>query len=238
MAQKINPVSFRLGTIQVWSNFSQNYGNYFNPYSQILHRQLQVTDYINRFFSTRNFIFDQNDWVFFNDKIFLNIQYAQKTKDADKTNFSTLDSSELLKVATRTISQWFGIPVSIRLYEKNQWLGTSNLLINYVYFSAKQGNSFKKIIQNICKMLTTHLNTIKISYSTKGVVRLSLKGFKIQLAGRFDNSRNQMAKLMKQSIGSLPLTCLESYVEYSHKEFHTKHGVCGLQIWLFYEIVQ
>lgn len=238
MAQKINPVSFRLGTIQVWSNFFQNYGNYFNPYSLILHRQLQVTDYLNRFFSTRNFIFDQSDWVFSNDKFFLNIQYVQKTKDVDKTNFSTLDSSELLKVTTKTTSQWFGIPVSIRLYEKNQWLGTSNLLINYVYFSAKQGNSFKKIIQNICKMLTTHLNTIKISYSTKGVVRLSLKGFKIQLAGRFDNSRNQMAKLMKQSIGSLPLTRLESYVEYSHKEFYTKHGVCGLQIWLFYEIVQ
>nr|YP_009114039.1 ribosomal protein S3 [Ahnfeltia plicata]AHB62102.1 ribosomal protein S3 [Ahnfeltia plicata] len=236
MAQKINPVSFRLGTIQVWSNFFQNYGNYFNPYSLILHRQLQVTDYLNRFFP-HVISFLTKAIEFFQRQNFLNIQYVQKTKDVDKTNFSTLDSSELLKVTTKQLHNDLESQL-VYGYTKNQWLGTSNLLINYVYFSAKQGNSFKKIIQNICKMLTTHLNTIKISYSTKGVVRLSLKGFKIQLAGRFDNSRNQMAKLMKQSIGSLPLTRLESYVEYSHKEFYTKHGVCGLQIWLFYEIVQ
>jgi|GEM_PF-5891287 len=91
-------------------------------------------------------------------------------------------------------------------------------------------------MQNVNKVLNLCLNLNKISYFKKGPFRIKLIGFKIRLAGRFDNSRNQMAKITKYNSGSLSLSTLKNKVEYSKNEIFTKFGTCGFQIWLFYKI--
>lgn len=74
------------------------------------------------------------------------------------------------------------------------------------------------------------MNSYKFSYFKYGFKKVYLKGFKIRLSGRFEGSKTQMAKSVEYTIGSLPLTCLNSYVEFKKKELFTKSGICGLQI--------
>jgi ribosomal protein S3 len=85
-------------------------------------------------------------------------------------------------------------------------------------------------------MLNNHLNTKKVVYNNKGPIVLKLKGFKLQASGRLDNIRNQMSKTSSQIGGSLPLSQLNSYVEYCSFNIHTKSGVNNLQVWLFYTV--
>jgi hypothetical protein len=94
--------------------------------------------------------------------------------------------------------------------------------------------SLKKALKDVAKLITIQLNSKKILYTSKGPLTFKLQGFKIKSSGRFDNSRNQMSKTIKYTKGSLPLSKLNSYVEYSHKDIHTKSGVCSVHIWLFY----
>ena len=66
-------------------------------------------------------------------------------------------------------------------------------------------------------------------YFKFGLIKTELIGFKIRLVGRFDGS-NQMAKCFDQTVGTLSLTNLSIFVEYSNTEIHTKLGTCGVQI--------
>jgi ribosomal protein S3 len=85
-------------------------------------------------------------------------------------------------------------------------------------------------------MLNSHLNTKKVVYNNKGPIVLKLKGFKLRASGRLDNIRNQMSKTSNQTGGSLPLSQLNSYVEYCSFNIHTKSGVNNLKVWLFYTV--
>ena len=55
MAQKINPISFRLGITQVWNSTLQIYGKSFSGYFLLLHKQLQIQNFIKRYFQKHGF---------------------------------------------------------------------------------------------------------------------------------------------------------------------------------------
>ena len=229
MAQKINPISLRLGLTQVWDSTLQNYGKLYSNYTVILHKQLQIYQLLTQLFKLNNFILGTKQFNNSENSIKLTIFYS------DLIYHPTLNkntSTNLLK----SLLAWHGNGALIRFYSKPKWFSTTNLIFNYTWFLLKQNVSFNKIFWNLCRTLKTQIKSRKILYSTCGPIIGELQGFRICLSGRFDNSRNQMAKTIKYKVGSLPLTNLQSYVEFTNSEVYTKLGTCGVQLWLFYKI--
>nr|YP_010881003.1 ribosomal protein S3 [Grateloupia cornea]WIA66122.1 ribosomal protein S3 [Grateloupia cornea] len=223
MAQKINPVSLRLGLTQVWDSTLQNYGKLHNNYSVILHDQLQIHQLLTQLFKLNKLILGTKQFNYSENIIKLTAFYS----DLDRSI-----SAELLK----SISKWSGNKILIRFYPKLKWFSTANLIFNYAWFLSKQNLPLNKIFWNLYRSLKMQINSKKILRSTYGPIVGELQGFRICLSGRFDNSRNQMAKTVKYKVGSLPLMNLQSYVEFTNSEIHTKLGTCGVQLWLFYKI--
>nr|YP_010164458.1 ribosomal protein S3 [Polyopes lancifolius]QRM91053.1 ribosomal protein S3 [Polyopes lancifolius] len=226
MAQKINPISLRLGLIQVWDSTLQNYGKLYINYSTILHSQLQIYQFLIHFFSFNKLLLGSKQLSHSSDKVLLNITHSNLIQGSDKN----------LLVQPPGFSNHFNGKILTRLYLRLQWFSTVDLVFNYVQYLLKQNIPLNKIFLNLCRLFENQLNSKKILYSTHGPIIGNLRGFKIRLSGRFDNSRNQMAKSIKYKVGSLSLMKLQSHVEFKNSEISTKLGTCGLQLWLFYEI--
>ena len=230
MAQEIHPIGFRLGIIQVWKSLLQIYGKSFNQYSLLLHKYLQIQRILFRIFLKSNLILNHQEWHISKNFIFLNIYYEHIDKSRIFINKKFI--IKLFKI----INQLFLSNIFINFYLKLESEPTVNLISIYTQHLLEQNNPPKKILWNLCKLLEKQEKQEKIHFFKFGIFKVKLKGFKIKLSGRLEGSKNQMAKSMEQSVGSLPLTSIKSYIEYKNKEIYTKSGICGIQIWLFYEI--
>nr|YP_010199886.1 ribosomal protein S3 [Gracilariopsis tenuifrons]UAD89946.1 ribosomal protein S3 [Gracilariopsis tenuifrons] len=230
MAKKINPISLRLGLTQVWDFTLQNYGKLISWYILLLLKQLQLKKVVSQIFNLNKFLVGEQEYWYYHNKLFLNIYFTDNiVKNQDKYSL-------ILKKISLLIFEWFSLKVQLRILKKTNWITTPDLLINYAIYLLKQHKNPNKVLWQLCQFLETHLNCTKIVYSSRGIRLVNLKGFKIRLVGRFDNTKNQMSKSIQQGYGSLSLMSLKSRVEFASKELYTKLGSCGLQIWLFYEI--
>ena len=231
MAQKINPLSFRLGQFQVWKSFIQFYGKSFNQYTFIFHKYFQIQYLLIKLFLKSGLILDYQESKISKNRVFFNLYYfktPRSKKIIDKTFFQKI---------SKIIKRWFWMEAIIYFYFKPKVKSTTSLIIFFTKHLLVQNITTKRILWSLCKLLEIHLNSKKISSFKNGFMEVSLKGFRICLSGRIDGSKNQMAKSMEQSIGSLSLNSIHNYIEYKSERIYTKSGLCGLQIWLFYEII-
>nr|YP_010395077.1 ribosomal protein S3 [Polyopes affinis]UQJ72518.1 ribosomal protein S3 [Polyopes affinis] len=226
MAQKINPISFRLGTTRVWNSILQIYGKSFKNYFLIVNNQLNLQNFIIRYLKLNGFQLNYHEWKVHKNKTFLSIYFSPslKNKKLNLTNFKQLSN---------LLSKWSSNKFIFYFYLNSKWSLTSNFLIFYVKYLIEQKLGPKKVIVTLCNFLQEQLNSSKLMQFKFGFIETKLVGFKIRLVGRFDNS-NQMAKSFDQTVGTLSLTNLTSFVEYSNMEIHTKLGTCGVQVWLFF----
>nr|UVF63039.1 ribosomal protein S3 [Synarthrophyton patena] len=226
MSQKINPISNRLGILQIWSVILSKYGKNFKYYNKVLYVYFNILIYINHFF--------KNSKVFIDN---VNIQFLQKITLINIITFFPNNYNCFLKSIdlAKVVSYWLNIPVIINFYKKDSITNSSFLLVNYTIFLILQGAPIKVLFQNIYKILKDQSSNFKLIYTVYGIKKIQLRGFKIKLSGCFEMSRSQMSKTVKCNFGSLPLTKLNGYIEYSHNTLYTKFGSCGLKIWLFYE---
>nr|YP_009490404.1 ribosomal protein S3 [Gracilaria spinulosa]AWH62538.1 ribosomal protein S3 [Gracilaria spinulosa] len=230
MTRKVNPISLKLGLIQVWDFTLQNYSKLNYCYALSFLKQLQVENIVSKILKANKFLVNDKEFWYFNNKLFLNIYVVEVfINQADKYLFLIQKLSEL-------VINWFSLKICLRIYKKAHWITTANLIVSYASHLFEQNKSPNKILWQICSFLDRHLYRSKIVYSTKGIRLVYLKGFKVRLVGRFDTTKSQMAKSIQQSSGSLSLVSLRNQVEFIQKNLYTKLGTCGLQIWLFYEI--
>lgn len=230
MAKKINPISLRLGIIQVWNFMLQNYEHEFKNYAIILHKQLQLQLLFKLLFLKYNFLFSHIEFWCYHNVFFLNIYY---------TNVDFLKNKKFLKKFLKLlniIKYWFLCKIKVRLYYKIEYFSTVHLISSYFCYLLDKNLVFSKILWILVRFLEKKINTFKIMYSKTGPIKMVLKGFKIKLVGRFHNTRNPMAKSIEYNVGLLSLISLKNQVEFSKTEVMTKLGVCGLHIWLFYEV--
>ena len=229
MSRKINPISFRLGVLQLCKFSSQKYGKSFLAYSDTLYNNFYVYEYLCLLLKVNNLNFDIIEIKLRNRNVIIYLNYSSSNY------LQKLDMLELERSLSKVFSFWFKIPIFISLYEKANYMNSANLIANYVSFSLSHKNKFKNILSNVYKILILHLNKEKIVFSKTGLLNLCLKGFKFVLTGCFMDSRAQMSKTIKCNFGSLSLTKLGNYVEYSVKEIHTKYGICSFQVWLIFK---
>lgn len=226
MSQKINPISFRLGLSQVWNNTFQLYGKNLPPYISFLYLKLTLYNYLRRYLNSKQVFLGSLYWFILKDKIVLLIIYE------------SCFNSNLLKLEKLNLFLHFLTNWNLKLYllKQTSWVNTPALIISYILYNRKKNFSLKKILKRVTFILNSRLNSKKIVYNTKGPIFLRLKGFKIKISGRFDNTRNQMSKTLSNSGGNLPLSKLNSYIEYHNSKIYTNSGLNNLQVWLFYTI--
>nr|AMR57147.1 ribosomal protein S3 [Gracilaria salicornia] len=230
MARKVNPISLRLGLTQVWNLTIQNYGKLNYCYMSSFLQYWRTRNIIAKILKFNKFLINDKELWYINNTLFLNIYMVELVKKhSDMYLF-------LIKELSKLVCKWFSLKVDLRIYKRISWMTTSNLMLSYVSYLFDENRNLNKILWQVCTFLKKHLHKGKVVYSTKGIRIAYLKGFKIRLVGRFDNTKSQMAKSIQQGSGSLSLLSLKNQVEYMQKNLHTKLGSCGLQIWLFYEI--
>ena len=226
MSQKINPISFRLGILQVWNTVLTSYNNLNVLY---FYKKWTLEKYIKSLFEKNNLSLSSLNWVLNTNGVFLIITY---TKLSGVFNGVHTFKNKLNKILYLTFSS---VP-KVYLLENLTWFNSSTLLSSYISFHIKKNNNFKQTFKNLNRFLLTKLNTKKVLHTNKGPLHLKLKGFKVKSAGRFDNPKNQMSSTLQYKVGSLPMSKLNSYVEYTQTCIYTNLRVCSLHIWLIFSL--
>lgn len=229
MSQKINPISFRLGLFQVWNTTMATYSKKTDFY--YLHKKKLLENYLKAFFVKENIYLGNTSWVISPKKASLVVICSESFK-------SSIQIKTTLKKLNILLNKVFKILFDVYLIKHSLWSSSSELIKRYVLFNVNQNLPLKSILKNTSKLISNQLGTKKVLYTIKGPLNFELQGFKYQLSGRFDNSRNQMTKTIKYTEGTLPMPSMRIYVEYSQTHIHTKSGVCGLHIWLTYTTQQ
>nr|WCH57703.1 ribosomal protein S3 [Hypnea musciformis] len=232
MAQKINPTSLRLGTTQLWVFNIQSYGKPFKTYFSLLQKYLQSVLFLRKVSESTGFCLNYQQWkVKRKDSIELNIYYTQSFFILNKNfiKFCVKLENTLNKIFLNEIKIYYYLVIPSFL--------SKNLLCSYSKFLVSENWVIKKVLWNLSKFLEAHLNSSKLIYTAQGIKIIKLKGFKIKLSGRIDDSKTQMAKSLNFSIGNSCLTSLQNYIVYSGNSLYSKSGICGIKIWLFYEFI-
>lgn len=232
MAQKTNPIGLRLGSTQVWDLTFQNYGSRSKFYSNFSLKQLTLNNFLQyQFFLSKNNLINKT-WLELNNKSFmfkLSCTLTHSTFNRQQFNFF---ESKIEKVLRST----YRFRPDFEIFHESYPLITASLIASYVNYLHKQKFSLKLITVSLEKFLKSNLNLVKVVFLSNGATTVVLKGFKLKISGRFENTRNRMAKSYEQSYGLLPLIQLKSYVEFYSQPIFTKLGTCTFQVHLFYEI--
>ena len=226
MSQKINPISFRLGLSQVWNNTFQLYGKNLSSYTSFLYLKLILYNYLRRYLDSKQIFLGSLYLFILKDKIILLVIYEN------------CFNSNLLKFEKLNLFLYFLTNWNLKLYllKQTSWVNTPALITSYIMYNRKKSSSLKKILKRVTFVLNSCLNSKKIVYNNKGPILLRLRGFKIKISGRFDNTRNQMSKMLSNGGGNLPLSKLNSYIEYHNSKIYTNYNLNNLQFWIFYNI--
>nr|YP_009988291.1 ribosomal protein S3 [Gelidiella acerosa]QNM39429.1 ribosomal protein S3 [Gelidiella acerosa] len=231
MAQKTNPIGLRLGLTQVWGTILQNYGNKNKFYSSFILKQFVLNNFLQKYIHTKTNYSLNKIVIELNCKSSkLKFSYAIK-KNTLNTKLLNLYEQPLRQLCTSMHSC-----SNIEVFRELNSSITARLITSYVNYLFEQKLPLKLILASLENLLKDNLNLGKIIMLRNGVTKVVLKGFKLKISGRFDNTRNRMAKNYEQSYGSLSLAQLKSYVEFHSQTVFTKLGTCTIQVYLFYEI--
>nr|YP_009445906.1 ribosomal protein S3 [Eucheuma denticulatum]ATX68848.1 ribosomal protein S3 [Eucheuma denticulatum] len=230
MAQKINPISFRLGSAQIWNSNLQIYGKSYFIYSSLLFRYLEINNLIEKILKLKGLSMNNQEWKIGKAKIKLVICYSELVF------LKTKPKLPLFRTLFNLVNSWLSEKIVITLYFTRPGKSLFNdFLTEYSRYLMHMNMPSKKVIWSISKFIKVHLGNEKVISYKKGILKIKLKGFKISLSGRLEDSKSQMAKNVQHSEGSLPLNTVKNYIDYSNSVIYTKNGTCGLKIWLFYE---
>ena len=220
MAQKLNPTSIRIGQYSPWIITYQTYGKslyYFSYYHFFFLFSFFFTFF--NFFSTLSNIF------LLDNKIYLFV------------NTSTTKSNHAkLRFGLKKIKRWPRITnqPKFRFFPVSNILNLASSISFYFQFLFFKKIIFRKIILILAKLLRQQIGTTKLVFLKFGLKKVKLKGFKLKLTGRFENTKNQMAKKVEYAEGSLSLLPVNSVIEFFTLNIYSKLGVCNFKIWLFY----
>ena len=219
MAQKINPTSIKIGHQSPWIFICQLYGKSKSDFS-----------FFFIFFHFLNFHFLNFHFFSFPSNLFiLSNRYYFVINSGKLKNTST--KSNLLELKYFPVKKF---KAKSRFFSVAKVLTFASGVSFYFKFLVTKKIIFRKALLILIKLLKSQLNLTKIVPLKFGLKKLTLKGFKCVLTGRFENSKTQMAKKLEFSEGSVALLTTNSSVEFFNLNIYSKLGVCNFKIWLFY----
>nr|AHX02421.1 ribosomal protein S3 [Ceramium japonicum] len=226
MSQKINPTSLRIGQQFSWNITFQNYGKSL----------MQLMHYHSNFFF---FLFltqklKNQNLLLANPKFCVFPSKFRITKIAVRLNSANKYENDI-KFLLSLPSLLYWLPKnSVLIIFLSSSFCSAQILASYFTFLLEKNIIFRRAVTILVNFLETQIKKQKIVYLKFGLKKIKLKGFKIKLSGRFENTKNQMTKKLEYNIGSLSLLSISSYVEFCSLNIYSKLGVCNFKIWLFY----
>nr|YP_010620258.1 Ribosomal protein S3 [Amplisiphonia pacifica]WAX04294.1 Ribosomal protein S3 [Amplisiphonia pacifica] len=231
MAKKINLSGKCLALTTLWVNQFQSYGKFsfssktdffiFFFLTKIFNKQLNLT--------TEYFITKIQKFILFN-KIFFIFSFVSVNND-----FFFKFYRFLFLLWQRNINKRLSFRLCFYL-EKNQYFSTFFLKSYILYLIYNKINSPKKIFNLLILLLKKNKFQKILSFSKNGLKKNTLIGFKIQLKGRYESTKNEMASCLLVKNGKVNSTNLNITISYINHFFYTKLGISNLKIWLFYSI--
>nr|QFV19862.1 ribosomal protein S3 [Macrosolen cochinchinensis] len=214
MGQKINPLSFRLGTTQnhhsLW--FAQS-----KDYSYGLQEDQKIRDFIKNYVQKNMRISSSVDGIA-RIKIqkrvdliqviiymgFPKLLIGEKSRGLEELQMNV---QKELNYMTRKLN------ITIKRIAKPY--GYANILAEFITDQLKKRVSFRKAIKKAIE-LTKQANT---------------KGIQIKIAGRIDGKEIARVEWIRE--GKVPLQTIRSKIDYCSYPTRTIYGILGIKIWIF-----
>lgn len=250
MGQKTHPIGFRLGKRATWQDdFSPNCGAF-----QI--KSLNVRKYLDDFCRSRNILLNKVHVTghfipevhvdFYSQTPTANtkdIEIARKVissiLECDKTRFYFIDIAKLfkdgsLKSKPSMADTQKGIRDQISVLVG--YVPIANILVSQIVNDLEKSPRHLRVVEeyNVFFRHTLDLwSDAEFNQTIKNDLKLRLKGCLLQVKGRLSGSDRSRRSVV--SFGQVPLTTLNTSIDYTYEKAITPYGVLGVKIWLAYE---
>nr|YP_009868752.1 ribosomal protein S3 [Leptocodon hirsutus]QKI32195.1 ribosomal protein S3 [Leptocodon hirsutus] len=220
MAQKINPLGFRLGTTQkhhsIWFAQPKNY-------SANLQEDEKIRDYIKSYVKKNMkiaFVIEEITCIEIQKRLdemkikiyttLLKLKFADEKQEREvKREIKELQRN--LQKEFHCVNRKLNLTI-IRIAQPYR---NPKILAEYISAQLKKRVSFRKAMKKAIE-LTETANT---------------KGIRVQIAGRLDGK--EIARVESIQEGRLPLQTIRAKIDYCSYPVQTMYGVLGIKIWIF-----
>nr|YP_009265391.1 ribosomal protein S3 [Moquilea minutiflora]ANJ19689.1 ribosomal protein S3 [Moquilea minutiflora] len=214
MGQKINPLGFRLGTIQehhsIWFAQPKNY-------SEGLQEDQRIRNYITKYVKkniknsssiegiSRIEIQKQIDII----QVIIYMGFPKLLIEGRSKKI------EELQINIQNELNCINRKINIAITRIENPYGHPNILAEFIAGQLKNRVSFRKAMKKAIE-LTEQTNT---------------KGIQVQIAGRLDGKEIARAEWVRE--GRVPLQTIRAKIDYCSYGVRTIYGVLGIKIWIF-----
>nr|YP_011017642.1 ribosomal protein S3 [Campylaephora kondoi]WQF69465.1 ribosomal protein S3 [Campylaephora kondoi] len=199
MAQKINPTSIKIGQQSSWLTTYQPYGKSLFRFSYFHILQLLS---ISAFRNPKTLRVLSTLFILRNT-FYCNINSIFKQKQVlTSLSFNYLMHS--LRVSR----------LQLKLYPVKEITTFSSNIAFYFQYLVGQKITFRKSFLIVVNLIKDQIGTSKIITLKFGLKKMFLRGFKIQLTGRFETSKLQMSKKLEHTEGSVTLLSANSFIDF------------------------
>ncbi|MDX2132427.1 MAG: 30S ribosomal protein S3 [Planctomycetota bacterium] len=118
-----------------------------------------------------------------------------------------------------------------RMTEELQYMTGRKVAISIIEIKNADMDA-KLVAESVAEQLSKRSSFRRaVKMKAEACMNAGARGCKIRIAGRLGGA--ELARVMEEKRGSLPLSTLQANVEYGVAEAHTTYGVIGVKCWIF-----
>nr|YP_010620097.1 Ribosomal protein S3 [Periphykon beckeri]WAX04133.1 Ribosomal protein S3 [Periphykon beckeri] len=229
MSKKKNLSGKCLALTSLWTFQFQNYRNSFLLFSKFFFFRFLFKIIFLKFLNFKK-IYSFSCWYFQFFSRYLLLQFKCKT-----LNFSLLSDflGFIYAIWVNNIKTTFSLKLFF-CFEKESTFSSDFLFFYVLYLVNEQQFTPKKIFNMLNFMLQSKLDKKIVLFSKNGLILQKFIGFKIQLSGRYEATKNSMAQRVFFNVGKINSTTAKINIYFLNRFLYTKLGISNLKIWLFY----
>ena len=246
MAQKINPISFRLGIKNNWSSILSEENKH---YTSLLYQDLENKHYTkillqsmgvacNGFRSKKNnktaFLYTKNiTRRTFNSNMINAFRRIKKLREKiinSKLLSGMNISGYVLNVHSKILKRpfWFSRKAGVAMFSHISACVFSSYFAAQVALSSKmRDRTFKVGLQRGI------LLTLRRYF--KGKNKLFISGIRVSLAGKWSKTRSGRKQKLVVTIGKLNTQTINSFIDYDFQTVATRFGACSIKVLISYK---
>ncbi len=203
MGQKVHPTGYRLGTIEPWR--SRWYANKKN-FGRLLLEDKKIRDFVRKEFGSAG------------------IPRIEIERTGEAINVVIYTARPGVLVGRK------GIRVDSLKADLQKMTGvTCHLTLHEIKRPELESALVAEVIAEALQKRMAFRRAVKRAVQT--TMQSGALGIKVEVNGRLGGS--EMARTAKEREGRVPLSTLQSHVDYGTAEAHTTYGIIGVKVWIY-----
>ena len=203
MGQKIHPTGFRIGTIEPWA--SRWHGNKKN-FGKLLLQDKQIRDYVRKDYGSAGIPRIEIERT--GEAVNVIIYTARPGVLVGRKGIKI----DQLKADLQKITD---MTVHLTIHEVKRPELSAGLVAEVVADQLRRRMAFRRALKK----------------SVQTTIQAGAQGIKIQISGRLGGA--EMARVLVEREGRVPLSTLQANVEYGFAEARTTYGIVGVKCWIY-----